>query len=97
MNYFEIDSIPKIRFAHSYSNEKYTNLLKKRTGFIEISYIAEGSLTCMRDGQTFLAQKGDILCNFFQSELTLTTSAFHEHHTVCIIADWSESDDGINS
>lgn len=97
MNNFEINSIPKIRFAHTHSNEKYDNRPKKRSSFIEITYIAEGSLLCEWGGQQEMLEKGDVLCNFYQGDLILTTPTFHEHHTVGIIADWSESTDEINS
>ena len=75
--------LPKLKFAHVFGAEKYDNVLRKNPeGFIEISYIKEGQMRKFHNGEWICRREGDIFCNTFVTETRVSTSAWHEHHTV---------------
>ena len=87
MNSIEILSLPKLRFAHIHQAERYHHHLAPNPHFLEISYIAEGSLTATFDEGKITVEKGDISC-FHAVPVTIDTSSFHCHHTFCVDVDW---------
>ncbi len=82
MQYIKILSLPTLKFAHVFGVEKYTNTLYTRDNFIEISFVNEGVLKKQFDGREYVARKGDLSCNTYDSLHKVRADSFHEHHTV---------------
>lgn len=81
MNTVEIQSLPQIRFAHAYEPSEYHGKLPKRENFIEITYVAQGSLLYQNGSEIILAEEGDVLCNLYKNEISIHADHFHSHHT----------------
>ncbi|MBQ9151552.1 MAG: helix-turn-helix transcriptional regulator [Clostridia bacterium] len=89
----DITSLPCIRFAHEHSGGNYQNYFEEDHGKIEVTYVAQGQLNCHKDGKTYTAEKGDVLCFITDGGITLDAAEFHCHHTVCADVDWHETAD----
>lgn len=87
MESIEILSLPKFRFAHIHQAEQYHHHMAANPHILEISYIAEGSLTADFGGERIVVEKGDISC-FHSVPVSIDTSSFHCHHTFCVNVDW---------
>lgn len=92
MNYIEIQSLPRLRFAHIYRVDQYHRTLPQINNQLEISYLAEGSVTLCAEGNVYTAEKGDIVCNRL-APLRIDTDEFHCHHTFCVNVDWLRTTD----
>ena len=88
MKTVELDSLPSISFAHMFQAEKYENTIPPIEHRIEVCYIDEGTLTIIRGGHTIVAEKGDILCSFFEDYAKVFAPQFHRHYSIGITADW---------
>jgi len=88
MQYIKICSMPKIRFAHTYTSPTYENFLPKMKNSIEISYLAEGTMFCKVGDQTYTKKQYNISCNIYQEETSVHSNCFHEHHTVSFVLDY---------
>lgn len=97
MNFIEISSLPKILFSHIYKAEAYQNRFSVRDNFLEISYVADGSLELEVGNERLCAKKGDILCLLHDKKTVILTDKFHSHHTVGARVDWEFSTDEQNS
>ena len=93
MQYLKLIGIPKLKFAHVFNAEHYKNRLPKRKNYIEISYVAEGSLTAITNSETLIKHTGDITCSFFQENVCTFAEQPHEHHTVCFEAEYELSEE----
>lgn len=95
MENIEISSLPKIKFALSYCSDTYANFLPKEPDFIEITYVAEGSIKIEQEGITEIAQKGDVICNLFSADRRFVSDVFQEHHTVGAFVSWNENSEAL--
>lgn len=93
MNYIEILSLPAVLFSHIYKADYYQNHFPVRNKFLEIFYIAEGSIELDAGSDKFYVKKGDVVCLLHNTDTVLTAKDFHCHHTVGVTVDWSFSDD----
>jgi AraC-like DNA-binding protein len=93
MNTVSVDSFPKLAFSHVHRANTYHNRFALNSRFLEVSYIADGEVTICRDGETFRAGKGDVLCFFYDTDMQITAESFHCHHTVGISLSWSVLED----
>ena len=82
MKTVDIQTLPKISFAHAFQTAQYHSRLPKREHFIEVTYITEGELFLQTDKEAVHAKKGDILCNLYKNDIFIDTDQFHAHHTV---------------
>jgi AraC-like DNA-binding protein len=90
MKTIEIESMPRIQFAHAYSAEAYNNLLPKKADCIEVTYLSEGTLHIAYQGTQYTAHAGDIIClPYCSSEIHVFSDAFHAHCTVMAQLKWS--------
>lgn len=60
---------------------------------MEITYIFDGSLTFVRNGETAVAEQGDIVCSLYDEECTCFAKEYHCHHTFAVAMDWKYVDD----
>ena len=88
MRYIKIKTLPKILFAHSFGADKYDKSLPVRKNRIEISYVKDGYMV----SDSIYKEKYGISCNIFDRETHITSSSFHEHHTVCFNLEFDVSD-----
>ena len=72
METIRILSLPEIAFAHEYGNTIYRNDLPAKTNCIEVTYIAEGTLTLSRENTESTARRNDVLCNLSRAPLRVT-------------------------
>ena len=93
MKSIEIQTIPKLRYAHSFSAENYKNRFSPAASLISVSYIHEGAMEIYEPGQKYIAQKGDIQCFLRHAPTHVRADSFHCHHTFCVHADWKICDD----
>lgn len=91
---FQINSLPKINFAHIYNADKYTNNFRKSNSSIEITYISQGTMKITSKNNVIFLNKGDIFFNQYNEALKIESSDFHEHHTVCMMLDYVDAPDG---
>lgn len=82
MDFVELLSLPVISFAHIYQADTYSNRFPSTENFLEIAYIAEGSLHISLENEEICAKKGDVLCVRCNTKKTVSADAFHCHHTV---------------
>lgn len=82
MDYIKIKSLPKVSYAHSFSTEKYNNLLRKTENLTELTCVTDGELAFWEDGVRYTAHTGDFICNLFQKDRKIEAMEFHSHHTV---------------
>lgn len=92
MKTVEILTLPRIRFAHAYGTEVYSNHFPIIGNRIEVTVITEGSLTLEKNGKIYVANKGDVICNRFEIPTAVSASAPHRHHTVCATVEWTETE-----
>jgi len=83
----KVKGIPKILFAHKYGAVDYSASIPAFSGRIEITSVIDGELTVTQDGATYTARRGDVLCNFYRSEMTVRSTGYHSHITVCFSVD----------
>ena len=97
MNTIDVVTLPKIKFAHVYSTEHYAIDFSRCNQLIEVTHIADGTVTIHKDGETLTASAGDILCFIRDTAITISSDNFHCHHTVCADAQWitCHGDDGL--
>lgn len=88
MNCVEITSLPNILFSHVYKADHYHNSFSIKDSFLEVSYIADGSLELEAKNEKLCATKGDIICFFHNKKTSIKTDQFHVHHTIGVRADW---------
>ena len=75
MKTVELDTLPRISFAHMYQAEKYENTIPPIERRIEICYVDEGCITITKGGDVFVAEK------VISSALFLTTSPKYSHRS----------------
>lgn len=90
MKSLQLLSLPTYAFAHIHKADHYHHTLPSNTARLEVSYLAEGSLTVETSEGTVELRKGDITC--FYSSSTVHTDSYHCHHTVCANVEWQFSD-----
>ena len=88
MPFLTLRSLPKIRFAHRFAADCYHGHIPQRVHHIEISVITAGSFCVTQNGKSDTAVAGDIICNFYGSDMTVDTDAYHCHHTACFSVEW---------
>ena len=94
MQTYEIETLPRVKFAHVYHADTYFNTLLKREDSMEITYISEGSIAIEYKGKEYVANKGDIVfLPYDQEQINIKAFAYHEHHTVFANLRWSRQDD----
>ena len=90
MQTYEIETLPRVKFAHVYHADTYFNTLLKREDSMEITFVSEGSITVEYKGMEYVANKGDIVLLLYdQEQIHIKASAYHEHHTVFAQVKWS--------
>ena len=85
----EINSLPQIQFAHIYRAERYSCVFPQTENTMEITYIAEGELSCEINGKGYTARKGDVICLLHTGETRVWAEKPHCHHTVGVKVEWS--------
>lgn len=93
MSFVEISSLPEMLFMHLYKADAYQIHFPVKENFLEISYIAEGSLELRVGDIDVCAKKGDVVCLFRNVETFLSAKDFHCHHTVGAALKWGFSND----
>lgn len=92
METIRILSLPEIAFAHEYGDTIYRNDLPAKTNCIEVTYIAEGTLTLSRENTESTARRNDMLCNLFRAPLRVTGDTPHKHRTVCFFVEFADAE-----
>lgn len=82
MTRYQLTSIPKILFAHTYSAKDYETRFPVHSAKIEITVITKGSVDFQSENFKVTARENDVLINLFQKETTIRSVGLHEHHTV---------------
>lgn len=95
MKTIEVKSLPKIRFAHEFSQIDYKNQFAEQSGYIEITYIVQGGLNSRTKSGQITANIGDVTCTLFDTEREVYTSGPHTHRTVCARVEWCLSPQGL--
>lgn len=93
--FIEPTRLPAVRFAHTYSAERYENRFEHSRETVEVSFVSEGTLTMTQNGAAYTAKKGDIFCLPHDLPTEIRADGCHSHHTVCAAVDWRESPDGL--
>lgn len=88
MRIYEIDSMPRIQFAHVYGSENYTNRFGVKERLIEVTLVTRGTLTVDLGDEKYVVQEGDLICGLFDKPSLVHSDGPHEHHTVCATVDW---------
>lgn len=88
MSYYDICTLPVIRFAHEHSAQGYTSFFRPNSTIMEVGYVVEGALHMQKDDQSYTAEKGDIICFICDSYIHGKSDTFHCHHTVSANVDW---------
>ncbi len=85
-NFIHLTGLPQIVFAHTFAANNYHTAFKPTshtTPFVEITYVAEGELTCtVNGGAPLIVPQNSIFCNCYLHPVTITAPAHHTHHTV---------------
>jgi len=90
MQTYEIETLPRIKFAHVYHADTYYNALLKKENSMEIAFISEGSIAIEYKDKEHIANKGDIvLLPYDQEQIKIKAVAYHEHRTVFANLKWS--------
>ncbi len=92
MKFIDISTLPRVKFAHKHSAYTYDFSLSKRINGIEVCYISEGTTKLKKDGEIFTADKGDIICLIYDSDVHIMSDVFHSHHTVFAEVSYSFTD-----
>ena len=83
MQSFEIESLPKMRFAHVYSVASYAHPLPPTKDCIEISLISEGEIFRIgEDGSEILMRKGDILFSLYDVPCAVRRTLYSFRHAL---------------
>lgn len=82
MKKFDIVTLPNIRFAHTHEADSYNVSFKALGDRIEVLYVAEGQICFKKGNVNYIAEKGDIICHTFDSDIHIKADAYHCHHTV---------------
>lgn len=82
----QLKSLPAIAFAHKFGASEYHGCIPAKENNIEITVITEGELCAEQNGRRYIAQQGDILCNFYHDQMHVSSHGYHCHHTVCFTA-----------
>ena len=77
MNFVEFLSLPEILFSHIYKSDAYRNRFFAQEFFVEISYIAVGSVVLKIGNNMFLAKKNDVICFLHNAETVVSANHFH--------------------
>ena len=94
MKTFEINTLPRVMFAHIYNADSYNNILSAKDSSIEISFISEGTVTIEYDQKEYIAQKDDIIClPRNKMQVKIKAEQYHEHHTILARCEWSTKND----
>lgn len=93
MKHIEIMSLPNILFSHIYKADNYTNSFSVRENFLEVSYVADGSLEIKTENESFRTKKGDVICLFYDKKVSIMANEFHSHHTIGTKVAWEFSSD----
>lgn len=93
MQTIELLDLPTIRFAHCYEASQYWNQFATHADIFEISYIFDGMLTYQCEGETIVANAGDILCFPRDEESAVRAEGYHCHHTFAFTARWERRED----
>ncbi|MBP3333279.1 MAG: helix-turn-helix transcriptional regulator [Clostridia bacterium] len=90
MQSYEIETLPRVKFAHVYHASRYFNSLQQKEDSMEVTFISEGSITIVYKGKEYIASKGDIVCLPYDTEqISIKAYDYHEHHTVLAQLKWS--------
>ena len=92
METIRILSLPEIAFAHEYGDTIYRNDLPAKTNCIEVTYIAEGTLTLSRDNTESTARRNYVICNLSRAPLRVTGDTPHKHRTVCFFVGFADAE-----
>ena len=92
----EMKEIPKIEFAHVFSAREYAHVIAAQKGRIEISYISEGLAFLEENGAADRLDRYAVIVNPGLHNVKVSSDVFHEHHTVCCMADFACCADGEN-
>ena len=90
MKKLQLHSLPVYAFAHIHKADHYHHTIPSNHTRLEVSYLAEGSLTVETSEGKVELRKGDISC--FHSSAMIHTDSYHCHHTVCAGVEWQFSD-----
>ena len=91
MQTMEFSTLPKLIFAHVHSAPSYHATFSANRHFMEITYIAEGSILLQSAHEQTLLQQGDVMCSNHSEPFSVSTDGFHAHHTVGINIHWESS------
>ena len=83
MSFIKINDLPKIKFAHIFSAEKYRNLIKAEKNRVEISYVSSGNFFAQINDKQFKQELFTVGINLGLKDVLIDANDFHEHHTVC--------------
>lgn len=83
MSFIKINDLPKIKFAHIFSAEKYQNLIKAEKNRVEISYVSSGNFFAQINDKQFKQELFTVGINLGLKDVLIDANDFHEHHTVC--------------
>ena len=97
MAFLKVNDIPKIKFAHVFSTDKYLNLIKATKNRIEISYVSSGNYSAEIDGKSYKHEQFAVSINLGLKDVLVNANDFHEHHTVCFETDFTLSLNNGNS
>ena len=88
MRFFEMDSMPRIMFAHVYGADSYYNRFSPREKVMEVTLVTRGELYIDLDDKKLVVHEGDIICSPFDSTSVVSSDRPHEHHTVGASVAW---------
>lgn len=81
MPYIKITGLPHYHFAHQFGAEEYHGHIPETQNFIEVTVVTEGCMHLTYNGQKYVAERGDILCNLHTHPLQVDCNAYHMHRT----------------
>lgn len=91
MSLITLKTLPRIKFAHTYSAEDYHTYQPPKNGIIEVTVCTEGQLILEQNGKTCVFEKDMVACSFFDSPRKISIEDYHCHHTVCFVAEYEHS------
>ena len=90
MRFFEIDTMPRVMFAHVFGADSYYNRFTPKEDVMEVTLVTSGELHIELGEQIFVAHSGDLLCSPFDLTSVVSSDTPHEHHTVGATLSWRE-------
>ena len=93
MQYYKVLSLPKVLFAHRYECDGISIDHSHARKNVEITYIEKGYLNIQVGEDIFLAETGDVICQFYRANTAVFTDEVHAHRTVGAEMNWSLSED----